>query len=274
MTTTTLRSHDGARIVAETKGEGPITFVMVHGMTGNRQKTGVRLISDWLAQHGRVVYFDQRGHGESSGPCTMAFREPMDLDAAIAWARTLSDAPVVTIGFSLGAAVAVRHAALTCSPHGVTSRDAAIVVRERPDATVLVSGVGEWFYRGSHIMDRLFKLTATPWGRLALRFGQGITVSVREWGKDVNAAPDTLPTNPTASAALITHPLLVIHGDHDHYFPSEHGERVASSARNAGNESVEFWLERGMGHAERGTSEPLVERIAAWSATALAQRSS
>lgn len=269
MTAVTLRSHDGARIVAETKGDGPITFVMVHGMTGNRGKTGVRLISDWLAQHGRVVYFDQRGHGESSGPCTMGFREPMDLDAAVTWARTLSDAPVVTIGFSLGAAVAVRHAALTTAPERATARDADILVRERPDATVLVSGVGEWFYRGSHIMDRLFRLTATPWGRLGLRLGQGISVSVRDWGNDVDAPTDRLPTDPAASAALIGHPLLVIHGDRDHYFPSEHGERVANAARAAGNERVDFWQEAGMGHAERGTTEELVQRIAAWSAAAL-----
>ena len=270
MTTAVLRAHDGVTIVAETKGDGPVTFVMVHGITGHRGKTGVRLTTDWLAQHGRVVWFDQRGHGESSGACTMSYREPMDLDAAVAWARTLSDAPIVTIGFSLGAAVAVRHAAIACAPDRVTTPDLDIVVRERPDATVLVSGVGQWFFRGSHVMDRLFRITTTPWGRLALRMAEGVKVSLRDWGKDVNAAADSLPTSPKASAALIAHPLLVMHGDRDHYFPVEHAHWVADAASNGGNGRVTLWVEPGMGHAERGMTEAIVGRIAEWSREAVA----
>ena len=269
MTTHLLRSHDGVTIAAETKGDGPVTFVMAHGITGHRAKTGVRLTTDWLARHGRVVWFDQRGHGESTGACTMSYREPMDLDAAVAWARTLSDAPVVTIGFSLGAAVAVRHAAIACSPDRVTTPDARVIVRERPDATILVSGVGQWFFRGTHIMDRMFRITTTPWGRLALRMAEGVKVSLQDWGTDVHAPMMSLPTSPTASASLITHPLLVMHGERDHYFPSEHAHWVADAARNAGNGRVSLWIEPGMGHAERGMSEELVDRIAAWAREAV-----
>ncbi len=270
MTTTTLRSHDGTRIVAESRGHGPVTFVVAHGLTGHRGRTGVRLVTGWLAQHGRVIVFDQRGHGASSGTCTMGFREPMDLDAVITWARTLSDAPVVTVGFSLGASVAVRHAGLAMAPERATPPDAALVsVRERPDAVVLVSGVAQWFFRGTHVMDRMFRFTASPWGRLAMRVAERVRISVRDWGRDVDAPADRLPTSPTASAALIHAPLLVIHGDHDHYFPAEHGERVARAARDGGNEQVYFWLEHGMGHAERGTTEDLIRRIAVWASFAV-----
>ena len=85
MSAVTLRSHDGTRIVAETVGEGPVTFVVAHGLTGHRRRAGVRLVTQWLSQYGRVVVFDQRGHGESGGTCTLAFREPMDLDVVCTW---------------------------------------------------------------------------------------------------------------------------------------------------------------------------------------------
>ncbi len=264
-----LRSSDGTRIVAEAHGEGPLTFVMAHGITGNRRKAGITLITQWLAPYGRVVVFDQRGHGESAGACTLSYREPLDLDAVCAWARTLSDAPLVTVGFSMGAAVAIRHAALTTAPDRMTPKDREIQVRERPDATVLVSGVGEWFFRGTHVMDRMFRITATPWGRLALRVGEGVKLTVRDWGEGPDTPACGLPTSPAASAAVITHPLLFVHGDRDHYFPPEHSARVHRAAVEAGNTSAELWVEPGMGHAERGTTQELTNRIAAWSATVL-----
>ena len=237
---------------------------MAHGLTGHRRRAGVRLVTQWLSQYGRVVVFDQRGHGESGGTCTLAFREPMDLDVVCTWARTLSDAPIVTVGFSLGASVALRHAALVTAPERATSVDAGIQVRERPAATVLVSGVGEWFYRGSHIMDRLFRFTSTPWGRLAMRVGEKVRVSVSDWGHGPGSPDHELPTSPVASASLVKHPLLIIHGDRDHYFPAEHAERVARAAREGGNEAVDIWIEEGMGHAERGTTQELVARLAEW----------
>lgn len=265
MTTVTLRSRDGVRIVAETMGEGPITFVVAHGITGSREKTGIKLITGWLAQHGRVVVFDQRGHGESGGKCTMGYREPMDLDAVIGWAQTLSDAPVVTVGFSLGASVVIRHAALTTDRSMAPKLDDRIVVEHRPDATVIVSGVAQWFFRGTKIMDRLFRVSATPWGRWAMR-GKGVRISVRDWvGPDV--PPELHPMSPTACAAAIKHPLLIVHGTNDHYFPEQHGERVFAAA--AGNSRAVLWVEQGMGHAERATTHELVDRIAAWAMDAV-----
>jgi pimeloyl-ACP methyl ester carboxylesterase len=262
--TTTLRAADGTRIVAETKGEGPLTFVLAHGITGSRQKSGVQRITDWLAQHGRVVYFDERGHGDSSGTCTLSYREPLDLDAACAWAKSMSTGPVVTMGFSMGASVALRHAALASAPDRVTVMDRAIPVVHAPDATVLVSGVAEWFFRGSNVMDRLFRLTSTPWGRLALRTTQGVRLSVRDWGAGPLTPAAQLPTSPEACAALIRRPLLLVHGDHDHYFPPEHSERVHRAAVLGGNARAELWIEPGMGHAERGTTHSLAERMANW----------
>lgn len=269
MTTHVLQSRDGARIVAEVHGDGPITFVMAHGITGNRQRTGVKLVAGWLARHGRVIVFDQRGHGESSNTCTLGFREPLDLDAAVAWARTLSDNPVVTIGFSLGASVAIRHAALVTDPSAATAVDREIVVQHMPDATVLVSGVAQWFFRGTKIMDRLFRYTSTGWGRLIMRRTQGVRVSVRDWvGPDAPASSH--PLSPTACAAVIRHPLLIVHGTKDHFFPEDHAERVFASCE--GNSQAVLWVEEGMGHAERATTQELVDRIAGWALDAVRAR--
>lgn len=262
MKSTVLTSADGTNIAASTFGEGPYTFVIAHGMTGNRSKTGVKLISTWFSQYGRVVVFDQRGHGESGGSCTMGFREPLDLDAAVAWAKSLSDAPIITVGFSLGASVATRHAALATGSPSVTAKDAEISVVHLPDATVLVSSVAHWFYRGSTIMDRLFRLTATPWGRYALRRTKQIRVSVRDWADGPKASDDQLPTDPRACASIIRHPLLLVHGDKDHYFPESHAEQQFAAA--SGNPRVALWVEPEMGHAERATTEELVTRIADW----------
>lgn len=267
---TILHAADGTRIVADTTGGGPLTFVIAHGFSGHRGRRGVQLVTSWFAEQGRVVIFDQRGHGESGGASTLGYREPQDLDAVCAWARSLSDGPLVTVGFSLGASVALRHAAIAAAPDRVTNPDTLVPARERPDATVLVSGVGEWYFRGTHIMDRMFRLTSTPWGRVAIRAGQGVRVSMRDWAPDPAAPIDEIPTQPAACAALIDRPLLFVHGDEDRYFPAEHSARVHAAAVAAGNDAAALWVERGMGHAERGTTPDLVRRIATWSAEALA----
>lgn len=257
----TVISRDGTRIVLDVHGDGPITYVIAHGITGRRTKEGVVRVIGWLQKHGRVIVFDQRGHGDSGGTCTLGYREPMDVDAVISWARAQWDAPVVTIGFSMGAAVAIRHAALTTPPPLVRPVDAGIVVSQRPDATVVVSGVGHWYFRGTDIMDRLFKLTATAWGRVAMRVKERVRLSVRDWpGPGVDHALQ--PLDPTGCSAVIRHPLLIVNGDHDHYFPAEHGRMMFDAAVD--NPSAAFWLEEGMGHAERATTEELIDRIAEW----------
>ena len=62
-----------------------------------------------------------------------------------------------------------------------------------------------------------------------------------------------------AAAALAPIPLLVAHGDADHYFPLDHAYQLAS-----GGDHVELWVEYGFEHAENAISDELTERIAAW----------
>jgi pimeloyl-ACP methyl ester carboxylesterase len=61
-------------------------------------------------------------------------------------------------------------------------------------------------------------------------------------------------------------PLLVVHGDHDRYFPIDHGLELAAAA----GPTSRLWLEPGFGHAEASISRDLTRRIAAWAQGALA----
>ena len=58
-------------------------------------------------------------------------------------------------------------------------------------------------------------------------------------------------------------PLLIVHGDADHYFPMRHVDLLAAAAQAA-----QLWVEEGMGHAETATSPDLVDRIDPWGAVA------
>ena len=64
-------------------------------------------------------------------------------------------------------------------------------------------------------------------------------------------------------------PLLIVHGDRDHYFPVEHAEALYAAAR----EPKELWLVEGFGHAESAaTPEPCstgsVRTLRRWSRAA------
>lgn len=259
----TLHAVDGVAISAETFGDGPYTFVISHGFTGSRQRPALRSNAEWFTRQGRVVLFDQRGHGDSGGKCSFGLNEPLDLDAAVAWARELSDRPVVTVGFSMGAASAVRHAALSQNVGAGTVVDRRLRVEHAPDATILIGGVAQWYFKGTEVMQQLHRLSSSAWGRLLIRWRRKVTLDLHAWAPE-GAPREQLPIDPTEAASLVRRPLLIVQGELDHYFPIDHGQRLHAAARSGGNTRTELWIEPGMGHAERATSEALVRRMIAW----------
>ncbi|MET8981289.1 alpha/beta fold hydrolase [Streptomyces sp. NPDC004539] len=213
-------------------------FVIAHGFTGAADRLHVRRVVDALRRYGAVVTFSFRGHGASGGRSTVGDREVLDLAAAVDWARALGHARVVTVGFSMGGSVALRHAALHPG-------DA--------DAVVSVSAPARWYYRGTPPMRRLHWLVTRPEGRLLGRYGFGTRIHHQEW--------DPVPLSPVEAAARIAPtPLLVVHGDADGYFPLDHPRSLADAAPG----HAELWLEPGMGHAEHAASEGLLARIGDW----------
>ncbi|MCP9991945.1 MULTISPECIES: alpha/beta hydrolase family protein [Streptomyces] len=215
-----------------------LVLVIAHGFSGDADRPHVRRVARVFARYGAVVTFSFRGHGRSGGRSTVGDREVLDLAAAVAWARELGHTRVVTVGFSMGGSVVLRHAAL----------DAGGV-----DAVVSVSAPARWFYRGTAPMRRLHWLVTRPAGRLVGRYGLRTRIHHRRW--------DPVPLSPVEAVPRIAPtPLLVVHGDQDAYFPLDHPRMLADAAGEHG----ELWVEHGMGHAENAAPEPLLRRIGDW----------
>ncbi|KAB1140597.1 alpha/beta fold hydrolase [Streptomyces luteolifulvus] len=256
---TFLRTSDGVTIDsvyepgaavydASRPPSGDLAFVVAHGFTGDVDRPHVRRVAEAFARYGAVVTFSFRGHGASGGRSTVGDREVLDLAAAVAWARELGHARVVTVGFSMGGSVVLRHAAL----YGPGREEPA---QTHPAAVVSVSAPARWYYRGTAPMRRLHWLVTRPEGRLVGRYGLRTRIHHRDW--------DPVPLSPVEAVPRIAPtPLLIVHGDRDGYFPVDHPLMLAAAAGDHG----ELWLEPGMGHAEHAAAEELLARIGDWAA--------
>ncbi|OIK25759.1 alpha/beta hydrolase [Streptomyces malaysiense] len=243
---TYLRTADGVPVeavydpgAAVYDPDAPV-LVVAHGFTGDVDRPHVRRVAAGLARYGAVVAFSFRGHGRSGGRSTVGDKEVLDLAAAVAWARGFGHGRVAAVGFSMGASVVLRHAALCPGT---------------ADAVVAVSSPARWYYRGTAPMRRLHWLVTRPEGRLVGRYGLRTRIHHRDW--------DPVPLSPAEAVPLIAPtPLLIVHGDRDGYFPLDHPRMLA----DASGGHAELWLEPGMGHAEHAADDALVDRIGDWAA--------
>ncbi|MCI0690138.1 MAG: alpha/beta hydrolase [Sporichthyaceae bacterium] len=212
-------------------------IVIAHGFTGSWQTPAIGMAADVLRGYGDVFAFDFRGHGDSAGRSTVGDLEVLDLDAVVRQARDSGLARVATVGFSMGASIVLRHAALH---RGV-------------DAAVSVSGPGRWFYRGTPPMRRAHWVIERRAGRAIARLVLRTKIASSRW--------DPIPVSPTEAAAQIAPtPLLVVHGDQDPYFPLDHAQDIYAAA----GEPKELWIEPGYGHAEGAADAGLLDRIGRW----------
>jgi pimeloyl-ACP methyl ester carboxylesterase len=254
--TVTLVTQDGVRIDAvhlppppgypggdagdDAGGGGPrdLAIVLAHGFTMSWQRPLTWQLVRWFNRTAGVVTFDFRGHGRSTGLSTLGNEEIDDVDVAVRYARELGYRRVVTVGFSMGGSVVLRHAAL----------------RGGTDAVVSVSSPGRWYYRGTVAMRRVHLAAEHRIGRAFSKRVLNTRISPNGW-----PTPDPMP--PAEAAARISPvPLLIVHGDQDIYFPAEHGQQIYDAAK----EPRELWLIPGFGHAERHTDEALAERMVDW----------
>jgi pimeloyl-ACP methyl ester carboxylesterase len=236
--TRTLVTEDGVPIEAmHLPADTDLAIVLAHGFTLSWQHGAVWKVAKRLNRTAGVIAFDFRGHGRSGGLSTLGDRETKDLAVAIAYARELGYRRIVPIGFSMGASIVVRYAGLV---GGV-------------DAAVSVSGPGRWYYRGTYPMRRVHWAVERRLGRMITRKWLNTRVSSGRW--------NPVPMPPAEAAARIAPiPFLVVHGDRDPYFPVEHAHQLYQAAR----EPKELWVVPGFGHAESGSNDALVDRIAAW----------
>ena len=235
---TTLVTEDGVPIDAiHLPGQKDLAIIVAHGFTLSWQHPAVWRVANRFNRAAGVITFDFRGHGRSGGLSTLGDLEIKDLDVAVAYARQLGYARVAAVGFSMGASIVLRHAGLI---GGV-------------DAVVSVSSPGRWYYRGTKRMRQVHFAIEHRLGRFATKRWLKTRISPEGW--------KLVPVPPAEAAALISPvPLLIVHGDQDPYFPPEHARQLYMSAR----EPKELWLLPGMGHAESGSNQDLVDRIARW----------
>jgi pimeloyl-ACP methyl ester carboxylesterase len=150
-------------------------------------------------------------------------------------ARALGYRRVVTLGFSMGGAAVVRHAALH---RGV-------------DAVVAVSAPARWYYRGTRRMRQVHWVIERGMGRVVARCWLGTRVTATGWNPP--------PASPTDLAPRIAPtPLLVVHGDRDPFLPVEH----AQALHDAAGDPRELWVVPDFGHAEAAMGAALLERLA------------
>ena len=235
----TLRTSDGVRLAATLwqPNRGTLACVVAHGFTGSSRNVHVQRICRALAAQGiDVLAPDLRGHGKSQGRGTAGADEIHDVAAAVGWLREAGYPFVATLGWSMGGTAVIRHAGL--------GGDA--------DAVVSVSAPGLWFERGTRAMRLVHWMFESRSGRTATRLLRRTRVSAEGWA--------TIPEAPAEVAgAIAPRPLLIVHGESDHYFPSRHVDALAEAAPSA-----EVWREPDMGHAETATTEQLIGRIGAW----------
>jgi pimeloyl-ACP methyl ester carboxylesterase len=243
-----LRTRDGVALSALhwDTGRRQLGCVVAHGFTGSARAPDVQAICRALAADGiGVLAPDLRGHGGSGGHSTLGADEVLDIEASVEWLREQRYARVAALGWSMGGSAVLRFGGI---------RPGAA------DAIVSVSSPGRWFERGTRPMRIVQWLCETRSGRTAVRLLRRTRIDSAGW-VDVPEAPHEV-------IGAVAAPMLIVHGDADHYFPLAHVELLRDAAPKA-----EVWIEVGMGHAENATSPELVARIATWLHTVTAETS-
>jgi len=180
------------------------TFVLLHAW-GRSRLHALEGVDAWMRCASRIVIPELRGHGESTGGSpTYGPRETEDLLDLL----ERLEAPVVLVGTSLGAVIAIRAAAAEAAMNRARGREGRIV------RVVALSP-----------FERIDRITRA---RLAAQhYPAGVVVNlaflVLRWF-------GVRPESTAAIAADVRVPLLVLHGADDLLIPAAHAEAIAQAA--------------------------------------------
>jgi pimeloyl-ACP methyl ester carboxylesterase len=168
------------------------TLIYLHGFADNRVG-GVGVMERFRKRGFDVLAYDSRAHGESGGDaCTYGFHEKEDLRRVI---DTLDSGPVVLLGSSLGAAVALQLAA-------DDSRISAVVAAESfSDVRTVVTERAPFFFSSGAV-------------------SRAILCAEKEGKFEIDAA------SPALAAQTIKAPVMLIHGEIDKDTPPKHSRRI------------------------------------------------
>lgn len=201
------------------------TLIYLHGVADNRA-SGAGVIARFQKRGFDVLAYDSRAHGESGGDaCTYGYFEKEDLRRVL---DTVRPGPIILIGSSLGAAVALQLAA-------IDKRVSAVVAAECfSDLRTVVKERAPFFFT-TGIIEQAVQL-AEQQGQFQI---------------------DTV--SPVTAARTITIPTLIIHGAADMDTPPEHSRRI--HAELAGPKQL--ILVKGARHNE-SLNGPVWEAIENW----------
>ncbi|MDA8244472.1 MAG: prolyl oligopeptidase family serine peptidase [Elusimicrobia bacterium] len=211
----TLTTADGVKLDAWfVPREGSRKAVVIcHGYP--MDKSDVLGLTSYLNKDFNLLYIDFRAMGRSGGFfSTGGARETRDVDAAVSWLKDDGMDSVGIYGFSMGAATAL----LSTNP-ALKAR-----VADSPFANL------------REALDGVF----SPFGVLR----RPLVGAMRLWGLLLTGS-DIDEVSPEKSAASITTPVLLIHGDADETVNYSGSLRI-----KAANPAIELWIIKGAGHGE------------------------
>ena len=171
----------------------------LHGSADNRV-SGVGAAERFVSRGFDALIYDSRAHGESGGTaCTYGYYEKKDLARAI---DLIQRKPVIVVGVSLGAAVALQAAA------DDRRISAVVAIATFSDLRTVATGRAPFFATKNEIRSAL---------NLAEDLGRFKVDAV----------------SPVDSARRIQAPVLLIHGQDDADTPSWHSKRVFAALPGA-----------------------------------------
>lgn len=192
----------GWRCAARLERRG--TLVYLHGIADNRSGS-VGIVDRFTARGFDVIAYDSRAHGESGGDaCTYGYFEKLDLRRVI---DTAAPGPIVLIGTSLGAAVALQEAA----------------VDDRVTAVVAAEAFSD------------LRTVAIERAPFVFRFGF-VEPSFRRAEAAGHFQIDAV--SPLRAAASIKAPTLLVHGAADTETPPDHSRRIFGALSGAKRLSI------------------------------------
>lgn len=173
------------------------TIVYLHGVGDNRCSS-IGIAGHHVPRGFDVIAYDSRAHGDSEGDvCTYGFYEKRDLSRVL---DKVEAKPIILLGVSLGAAVALQTAA---ENHRV---DAVVAVAAFSDLRTIASERAPWFASKRNINEGF---------RMVEEIGHFCVDDV----------------SPVRAAAQIEDPTLIVHGDHDTETSYRHSTRIFSALR-------------------------------------------
>ena len=200
-------------------------LVCLHGIGDNRM-SAAGIAARFTRRGLDVIAYDSRAQGESGGDaCTYGYYEKQDLRRVLG---TIDPGPIIVMGSSLGAAVALQAAA-------DDTRISALVVAEIfADLRTVARERAPFFLTGGAIR-------------------QAFLLAEQRGAFQVDAV------SPVRAAAHVAIPVLVIHGAADHETPPDHSQRVFDALRGP----KRFILVPGAGH-NQSLGGPIWHDVEEW----------